>query len=199
MKLKRLFKLSFLFIFVVVFSLLFKKEEIKIGASSTTYFNVWVEGENGTGDNALYDCRTSVFSLGQAGETTYFYASEQDLFGNNVLHQVTGNVQITLEPNGKMKIAGKEGSYLKLYMNYTGNRGELTLYRTGTSQTVLITHNNSDMTYMWICTAGLREGISGQENFVANVDEQKPVTFFQGFLYAFDNYDGDLTSDIYSY
>jgi hypothetical protein len=197
MKLKRLFKLSFLFIFVVVFSLFFEKGKIKIEASSTTYFNVWVEGENGVEDDALYDCRTSVFSLGQVGETTYFYASEQDLFGNNVLHQVTGNVQITLESNGKMKIAGKEGSYLKLYMKYMGNSGELTLYKPGTSQAVLINTNNSDMSAMWISTAGLREGISGQENFVANVDEQKPVTFFQGYLYAFDNYDGDLTSDIY--
>ena len=44
---------------------------------------------------------------------------------------------------------------------------------------------------------GLREGISGQENFVANIDEQKPLSFFQGYLFAYDNFDGDVSSGIY--
>lgn len=198
MKLKRFYNVFyFVLVFVMVFALLFGKGKIKIEASGTTYFNVWVESEYGSGDNALYDYRISVFSLGQTGETTYFYASEQDLLSGTVLHQVSGNVQITLESNGKMKIAGKQGSYLKLYMSYQGSSGELALYKSGTDQAVLINNSNADMTAMWISTAGLREGISGQETFVANVDEQKPLSFFQSYLYAFDNYDGDLTSEIY--
>ncbi len=42
-----------------------------------------------------------------------------------------------------------------------------------------------------------REGISGQENFVTNVDDAKPLAYFLDFISAWDNVDGDLTSSIY--
>jgi hypothetical protein len=42
-----------------------------------------------------------------------------------------------------------------------------------------------------------REGISGQENFVTNVDDAKPLSYFINYFEAWDNVDGDLTSSIY--
>jgi|GEM_PF-1893812 len=42
-----------------------------------------------------------------------------------------------------------------------------------------------------------REGISGQENFVTNVDDAKPLSYFMDYVSAWDNVDGDLTSSIY--
>lgn len=42
-----------------------------------------------------------------------------------------------------------------------------------------------------------REGISGQENFVTNVDDSKPLSYFMNYISAWDNVDGDLTSSIY--
>jgi P2-related tail formation protein len=42
-----------------------------------------------------------------------------------------------------------------------------------------------------------REGISGQENFVTNVDDAKPLSYFMNYISAWDNVDGDLTSSIY--
>ncbi len=42
-----------------------------------------------------------------------------------------------------------------------------------------------------------RQGISGQENYVTNVDDAKPLSFFQNYLKAWDNSDGDVTSGIY--
>ena len=42
-----------------------------------------------------------------------------------------------------------------------------------------------------------REGISGQENFVTNVEDAKPLSYFLNYFEAWDNVDGDLTSSIY--
>ncbi len=42
-----------------------------------------------------------------------------------------------------------------------------------------------------------RPAITGEENFVTNVDDAKPVSFFQSYLYAYDETDGDLTDQIY--
>lgn len=42
----------------------------------------------------------------------------------------------------------------------------------------------------------LRPAISGQENFVTNVDDPKDVNFFKSYLSAYDETDGDITSNI---
>lgn len=42
-----------------------------------------------------------------------------------------------------------------------------------------------------------RPAISGEEFFVTNVDDKKPLSFFQSFLSAYDETDGDLTDEIY--
>lgn len=46
-------------------------------------------------------------------------------------------------------------------------------------------------------TINKREGISGQENFVTNVDDAKTLSYFIDYFEAWDNVDGDLTSSIY--
>ncbi|MCD4826984.1 MAG: hypothetical protein K8Q99_04325 [Acholeplasmataceae bacterium] len=46
-------------------------------------------------------------------------------------------------------------------------------------------------------TINKREGISGQENFVTNVDDAKALSYFTAYFEAWDNVDGDLTSSIY--
>lgn len=43
----------------------------------------------------------------------------------------------------------------------------------------------------------VRPSISGEENFVTSVDDLRPISFFQGFLSAYDETDGDITSSIY--
>lgn len=42
-----------------------------------------------------------------------------------------------------------------------------------------------------------RLAINGQENFATSVDDARPVSFFQSYLTAWDETDGDLTDDIY--
>lgn len=44
---------------------------------------------------------------------------------------------------------------------------------------------------------GTRPAISGQENFVTSVDDPKTVGYFQSFLTAIDETDGDISSSIY--
>jgi len=44
---------------------------------------------------------------------------------------------------------------------------------------------------------GYRIAIDGEENFVTNYDDPKPVEFFQAFLIAFDETDGDISDEIY--
>lgn len=41
-----------------------------------------------------------------------------------------------------------------------------------------------------------RPVVSGEENFVTNVDDARPLSFFQAFLTAWDETDGDVTSRI---
>lgn len=42
-----------------------------------------------------------------------------------------------------------------------------------------------------------RPAISGQENFVTSVDDPKTISYFQSFLTAIDETDGDVTNSIY--
>lgn len=42
-----------------------------------------------------------------------------------------------------------------------------------------------------------RPAISGQETFVTSVADARPISFFQAYLSAYDERDGDLTDDIY--
>lgn len=42
-----------------------------------------------------------------------------------------------------------------------------------------------------------RPAISGEENFATNIDDAKPVTFFQSYLTAIDETDGDVTDRIW--
>ncbi|MBN3490537.1 hypothetical protein JV173_03310 [Acholeplasma equirhinis] len=44
---------------------------------------------------------------------------------------------------------------------------------------------------------GYSEAISGQEFFATSVDAAKPLSYFQGFLKAYDFVDGDITNQIY--
>lgn len=44
---------------------------------------------------------------------------------------------------------------------------------------------------------GYRIAIDGEENFVTNYDDPKPVEFFQAFLIAYDETDGDISDEIY--
>ncbi|CDR30199.1 Uncharacterised protein [Acholeplasma oculi] len=41
-----------------------------------------------------------------------------------------------------------------------------------------------------------RPTISGEENFATSVNDLRPLSFFQGFLYAYDETDGDITDSI---
>lgn len=43
----------------------------------------------------------------------------------------------------------------------------------------------------------IRPAISGEENFVTSVDDAKPVSYFQQYLTAIDETDGDISSRIY--
>lgn len=43
---------------------------------------------------------------------------------------------------------------------------------------------------------GLRPAISGKENFVTNIDSPQSIEYFQSFITAFDETDGDLTDSI---
>src|SRR5690606_21417007 len=43
----------------------------------------------------------------------------------------------------------------------------------------------------------VRPAISGEENFVTSVDDPKSVSYFQNYISAYDETDGDLTNDIY--
>lgn len=42
-----------------------------------------------------------------------------------------------------------------------------------------------------------RPAITGEENYVTSVDDLRPVSFFQSFLTAIDETDGDITDNIY--
>lgn len=42
-----------------------------------------------------------------------------------------------------------------------------------------------------------RPAISGEENFATNVDDAKPISFFQSYLSAWDETDGDVTDRIF--
>lgn len=58
--------------------------------------------------------------------------------------------------------------------------------------------NASDYEYGEIFFSNeLRPAISGQENFATNIDLQKPVNYFINFLTAIDDYDGDISDEIY--
>lgn len=43
----------------------------------------------------------------------------------------------------------------------------------------------------------VRPAISGQENFVTSVDDARPVSFFQSYLVAIDETDGNISANIY--
>lgn len=56
---------------------------------------------------------------------------------------------------------------------------------------------NAAFTFNFSLPDNIRPAISGQENFVTSVDDPKSVSYFQSFLSAYDETDGDLTSSIY--
>ncbi|VEU82756.1 immunoglobulin-like domain-containing protein [Acholeplasma hippikon] len=51
-------------------------------------------------------------------------------------------------------------------------------------------------TTSYIIPDNTRPAISGQETFVVSVDDPKPVSFFQGYLSAYDETDGNITNRI---
>jgi len=67
----------------------------------------------------------------------------------------------------------------------------------GTSVTVTGDGGLSQTSSAFKFSINKREGISGQENFVTNVDDAKPLSYFMNYISAWDNVDGDLTSSIY--
>lgn len=79
------------------------------------------------------------------------------------------------------------------YSVYVSSTGELVL-RKDSDNTTLFTATNDGL---WIRVKdNLRPAISGQENFVTNVNDPKDVNYFKGFLSAFDETDGDVTDRI---
>lgn len=67
---------------------------------------------------------------------------------------------------------------------------------TGNSITVSSTTGGNISGNAFQITINKREGISGEENFVTNVDDAKPLSFFLDYISAWDNVDGDLSSSI---
>lgn len=69
----------------------------------------------------------------------------------------------------------------------------LDLFEVGNETRIFYT---DDMGFTLRFSDNLRPAISGQENFVTNVNDPKDVAYFQSFLYAFDETDGDVTNRI---
>lgn len=65
------------------------------------------------------------------------------------------------------------------------------------SDGVVFTSTSSRLYLRTLSFDGLRPALSGQENFAVSVDDPKPVSYFQSFLTAIDETDGDITDSIY--
>lgn len=121
-----------------------------------------------------------LYNLGS--QTPLFSADDYGLLINttvNIIFADSEGTEYVVTP-GEYRITSPGQRYLNLFE--VGN--ETRLFYT------------DDIGFTLRFADNLRPAISGQENFVTNINDPKDVAYFQSFLSAFDETDGDVTNRI---
>lgn len=93
-------------------------------------------------------------------------------------------------------IAEIEGIYVSIYTPYYSDSNVVVDYDGNTIEYPLTLNTEVVITYSPRMD-NIRPAISGEENFVTNVDQPKTVAYFQSYLTAIDETDGNITNKIY--
>src|SRR5690554_5826145 len=120
--------------------------------------------------------------------TLYLSGAENITAENYELISVTGTGQLTLSVGGK-SIVIKDDDTLEPEID----ANTITLYLSGAEN---ITAENYELIKVEEVPDNKTPVISGQTTFVANVDEEKPLSHFMSFLSAYDETDGDVSDSL---
>lgn len=117
-----------------------------------------------------------------------FEASDDGLFLNS-------NVDLIFKNNNEEYLVTRNNTdgYNNYNIKYLG--GVLKVYTSDFYNPALTSSDNELKVKLGV--SDKRPAISGEENFVTNVDDARPLSFFQAYLSAYDETDGDLTDSIY--
>lgn len=179
-KLLKVLLLSFAFIGVFAAS----TANTYASAPGATFSNY--EGEEYFVSSGVYKIKSPgqeyvmLYNLGS--QTPLFSADDYGLLINttvNIIFADSEGTEYVVTP-GEYRITSPGQRYLNLFE--VGN--ETCLFYT------------DDIGFTLRFADNLRPAISGQENFVTNINDPKDVAYFQSFLSAFDETDGDVTNRI---
>lgn len=109
----------------------------------------------------------------------------------------TSSLALPSHPGVKSVIINFTGSSFEIYFDgvrYPGASNQMQSYMADWAQDYSSVNPILDNAIHFAIDA--RPTISGEENFATSVNDLRPLSFFQGFLYAFDETDGDLTDSI---
>lgn len=93
-------------------------------------------------------------------------------------------------PNGRII----KSEIITIWVDETETEGS---FRDETGEDIFFFDHEEEFYVEYFRDDNKRPAISGEEFFVTNVDDKKPLSFFQSFLSAYDETDGDLTDEIY--
>lgn len=180
---KKLFRvLLLIFAFIGVFAA--STANTYASAPGATFSNY--EGEEYFVSSGVYKIKSpgqnyvNLYNLDS--QTSLFSADDYGLLINttvNIIFADSEGTEYVVTP-GEYRITSPAQEYLNLFE--VGN--ETRIFHT------------DDMGFTLRFSDNLRPAISGQENFVTNINDPKDVAYFQSFLYAFDETDGDVTNRI---
>lgn len=179
-KLLKVLLLSFAFIGVFAAS----TANTYASAPGATFSNY--EGEEYFASSGVYKIKSpgqqyvNLYNLDS--QTPLFSADDYGLLINTTVNLIFADSEGTeyVVTPGEYRITSPAQEYLDLFE--VGN--ETRLFYT------------DDIGFTLRFADNLRPAISGQENFVTNINDPKDVAYFQSFLSAFDETDGDVTNRI---
>jgi P2-related tail formation protein len=159
-------------------------QEIKISASSDPMVILNLD------TNATYNTTGEIYL--PAG--TYDVLDPNNGYSQIMSLTVYGQVIITTNLSGKLEFSyDDEGNWVTYPTAY-----QSIIFSSSSAVSVMTSTGGSySMANLQITAQDLRPAFSGQETFVTNVDDAKPLSFFLSYIHVFDNVDGDLTSQIY--
>ncbi|VEU83144.1 hypothetical protein [Acholeplasma hippikon] len=168
--------------------------EITINGESYTNFIIDYDGNGNYGYTVYLD------GVAYPGGLIGLIDDYADSFTNP---NIDYGLEIKGAANQPITITGT-GSVNRVHINYDGTKIDIYLdgvkYSGGLSTYIddfATEISNPYAVYAIMISSNLRPVISGQETFVTSVDDPKPLSFFQGYLTAIDETDGNITNNIY--
>src|SRR5690554_6677865 len=176
-------KIFFSFI-LMVSALLFALTPVYANTNKMTVYDVEEQTTLGSANNKI---EVNGFYYASEGQLLLDEGSPIDIKGTLIEINLTEPVFVYL-PEDQLTI-GNAINKITINIGYYADEAQLTIDN-GSPIDI-----KGDLVYIITTpTDTTRPAISGQENFAVSVDDPKPVSYFQSFLTAYDETDGNITS-----